>query len=65
MNQNNHKIIILEYAPMTLHKQLFDDNRFLLSWQCRLKIISDTYAAIKYLHSQGVFHRDIKTSNIF
>ncbi|XP_030756572.1 dual serine/threonine and tyrosine protein kinase-like isoform X2 [Sitophilus oryzae] len=35
-----------------------------LSWQTRLRIAIDVIEGIRYLHSQGLVHRDIKLKNV-
>jgi serine/threonine protein kinase len=46
-----------KYNQISTDKDLF--SRFIRNF------ISDTYSAIKYIHSKGVIHCDIKSKNIF
>ncbi|RLN40056.1 lectin-like receptor kinase 7 precursor [Panicum miliaceum] len=63
--------LILVYDYMvngSLDKHLFDaDNKPVLSWERRAKIVRDVAAGLLYLHEgwkQVVVHRDIKAANV-
>lgn len=53
-------ILIME----RLHRDLYTAIRTGLEWSCRLQIAIDVIQGIRFLHSQGLVHRDIKLKNV-
>lgn len=47
-----------------LTRDLYSGLRSGLSWQTRLQIAIDVAEGIRYLHSQGLVHRDVKLKNV-
>uniref|UniRef100_A0AAR2K9N1 dual-specificity kinase n=1 Tax=Pygocentrus nattereri TaxID=42514 RepID=A0AAR2K9N1_PYGNA len=43
-------------------EQLLDSNKY-LSWATRVKLASDIAMGLAYLHSKGIFHRDLTSKN--
>lgn len=63
-NFNDDKLeYIMEYADYTLEKFILKNNSKLLK-QERKNIIYQVLKAFEYIHSKGIFHRDISLTNI-
>ncbi|TSO25247.1 Dual specificity testis-specific protein kinase 2 [Bagarius yarrelli] len=45
-------------------EQLLDSNKY-LSWSTRVKLASDIAMGLAYLHSKGIFHRDLTSKRFF
>ncbi|KZV27635.1 L-type lectin-domain containing receptor kinase S.4-like [Dorcoceras hygrometricum] len=61
-------LLVYEYMPNgSLDKWLFDEPKYVLSWNQRFKIIKGVASGLLYLHEgyeQIVLHRDVKASNV-
>lgn len=47
-----------------LTRDLYSGLRSGLPWQTRLQIAIDVVEGIRFLHSQGLVHRDVKLKNV-
>lgn len=54
---------IMEYVKQTL-KDFIDSNNTKLELFERKRLVAQLFNAFKYIHSKGIFHRDISLSNI-
>ncbi|OTP27115.1 protein kinase family protein [Enterococcus mundtii] len=54
---------IMEYVKQTL-KEFIDSNNTKLELFERKRLVAQLFNAFKYIHSKGIFHRDISLSNI-
>lgn len=50
--------LFLQYINGGNLEQLLDSNKY-LSWSTRVKLASDIAMGLAYLHSKGIFHRDL------
>ncbi|KAK1365430.1 Clade XI lectin receptor kinase [Heracleum sosnowskyi] len=61
-------LLVYEFMPNgSLDVCLFDEPKFILSWEQRINIIKGVASGLLYLHEgfeQVVIHRDIKASNV-
>ncbi|XP_073154333.1 L-type lectin-domain containing receptor kinase S.4 [Henckelia pumila] len=61
-------LLVYEFMPNgSLDKWLFDEPKYVLSWNQRFKIIKGVASGLLYLHEgyeQIVLHRDVKASNV-
>ncbi|XP_075486442.1 L-type lectin-domain containing receptor kinase S.4-like [Primulina tabacum] len=61
-------LLVYEFMPnASLDKWLFDEPKYVLSWNQRFKIIKCVASGLLYLHEgyeQVVLHRDVKASNV-
>lgn len=58
--------LAMQYYPKgTLNDQLMRLSTQTLPFAHAMRILSDVAAALKYLHSQGAVHQDVKTQNVY
>lgn len=50
--------VFLQYINGGNLEQLIDSNKH-LSWATRVKLASEIAGGLSYLHSKGIFHRDL------
>jgi len=56
--------IVTEYIPGGNLRKKLKDKSIEMSWELRAKIAVDVSAAMAYLHSRNVIHRDLKSQNL-
>lgn len=54
----SRSFMFLQYINGGNLEQLLDSNKY-LSWTTRVKLASDIAMGLAYLHSKGIFHRDL------
>ncbi|XP_057860641.2 L-type lectin-domain containing receptor kinase SIT2 [Cryptomeria japonica] len=61
-------LLVYDYMPNgSLDRLLFEDNKYVLSWEQRFMILKGVASGLLYLHEeweQRVVHRDVKASNV-
>jgi len=61
-NKNNEKFLVFEYCPYDLKTLLNESTTLGLS--IVKSIMQQLFAGLKYLHTKGILHRDVKPENI-
>jgi len=56
--------LVTELLPSGNLRSLLSNENMSLSWQKRLSFLRDAALGISHLHSLGILHRDIKSSNL-
>uniref|UniRef100_A0A667WCP1 dual-specificity kinase n=1 Tax=Myripristis murdjan TaxID=586833 RepID=A0A667WCP1_9TELE len=62
MNRLSHPNILRSYINGGNLEQLLDSNKH-LSWPTRVKLACEIASGLAYLHSKGIFHRDLTSKN--
>lgn len=57
-------LMVTEYVPGGDLRKKLKDKKVKMSWALRAKIAHDVAAAMAFLHSRGVMHRDLKSNNL-
>lgn len=56
-------ILVMEYMDVGNVRTYLNNQGRYLSWNQRIRMMEDMAQGLKYLHENGVIHRDIKTEN--
>jgi tRNA A-37 threonylcarbamoyl transferase component Bud32 len=57
-------LLVMELVERGSLADLLADNSAKLTWAKKLSILRDAAAGIRFLHQNGIIHRDIKSSNL-
>jgi serine/threonine protein kinase len=57
-------LLVMELVPRGSLRALLSNSSVSLKWQKRLAMLRDAAVGIAFLHSKGIVHRDIKSSNL-
>jgi tRNA A-37 threonylcarbamoyl transferase component Bud32 len=57
-------MLVMEQVARGDLRRLLSDSSVKLTWQRKLAMLRDAALGLAFLHSQGIIHRDIKSSNL-
>jgi serine/threonine protein kinase len=63
-NGDGGPMLVMELVPRGNLRALLADGSVRLGWKQKLAMLRDAALGLAYLHSRGIVHRDIKSSNL-